>query len=316
MSIHVNADNFVRAETDRMFGDIQRDAGGVNRLKHNREPASIDQQTVIRMNRDTLYSFAIVNLKAGATLTLPEAAGRYMSAMVVNNDHLIPAIYHDAGDYALTESAVGSQFAMVGVRTLVDPSDPADIAEVVALQNRIGVTAGDAEAFERPDYDTASLDKTRSALLSLGSGLRSFDHMFGTRDQIDPIRHLIGTAAGWGGLPTTEAAYVGVEPEATGGDYELTLKDVPAEAFWSISVYNAEGYFEKNAYGIYTVNSVVATPNEDGSHTVRFVAGEPTEPNSIPVPANWNYLVRLYRPRPEFFDGSWRLPKAVPAPKS
>lgn len=62
MSIHVNADNFARAETDRMFADIQRDAGGVNTFRHNREPASIDAQTVIRLNRDTLYSFAIVDL--------------------------------------------------------------------------------------------------------------------------------------------------------------------------------------------------------------------------------------------------------------
>lgn len=313
MGIHVNADNFVRAETDRMFGDIQQDAGGVNRLKHNREPASIDNQTVIRMNRDTLYSFAIVNLKAGATLTLPEAAGRYMSAMVVNNDHLIPAIYHDAGVYELNDATVGSPFALVGVRTLVDPNDPTDIAEVCALQDRIVVTAGDTAEFEGPDYDAASLDKTRSALLSLASELQSFDHMFGTRDQIDPVRHLIGSAAGWGGLPTTEAAYVGVQPETKHGDSELTLKDVPVDAFWSISVYNARGYFEKNEYGVYTINSVTATPNADGSYTVRFVTGEPTKPNSIPVPTDWNYLVRLYRPRPSYFDGSWELPKAVSA---
>lgn len=311
MGIQVNSDNFVRAETDRMFGDIQRDAGGVNRLKHNRVPAPVDQQTVIRMNRDTLYSFAIVNLRSGATLTLPDAAGRYMSVMVVNNDHLIPTIYHDAGNYALTESAVGSQFAMIGVRILVDPNDAADVAEVCALQDRIAITAGASAEFDGPDYDVASLTKTRDALLSLASGLRSFDHMFGTREQIDPVRHLIGTAAGWGGLPTTEAAYVGVEPDVDGNS-TLTLKDVPVEAFWSISVYNEQGYFEPNDDGVYTINSVTATPNPDGSHTVRFVTGEPTEPNSIPVPPKWNYLVRLYRPRASFFDGSWQLPKAVP----
>jgi len=310
VSIHVNADNFVRAETDRMFGDIQREAGGANRFAHNREPASIDRQTVIRMNRDTLYSFAIVNTRAGATLTLPEAQGRYLSAMVVNNDHFIPTIYHDAGEYHLTEESIGTQFALVGIRTLVDPNDPADVAAVCAVQDQITVTAVDPEEFTRPDYDTTSLDKTRNALLSLASGLQSFDHMFGTRDQIDPVRHLIGTAAGWGGLPTTEAAYVGVQPEVA-GDSTLTLKDVPVDAFWSISVYNAQGYFEKNDYGLYTVNSVVAVPNPDGSVTVRFVTGAPTEPNSIPVPPNWNYLVRLYRPRPSFFDGSWQLPKAV-----
>lgn len=307
----MNVDNFVRAETDRMFGDLQRDAGGANRFAHNRAPTSIDKQTVIRMNRDTLYSFAIVDTRGGATLTLPDAGDRYISAMVVSNDHLIPAIYHEAGEYQLTETAVGSQFALVGVRALVDPGDPADVAEVCELQDRTAIAADDSDGFVSPDYDTTSLNKTRTALLSLASGLQTFDHMFGSREQIDPVRHLIGTAVGWGGLPTTEAVYAGVQPETTDGDYELNLREVPVDAFWSVSVYNAEGYFEKNDYGIYTINSVTAQSDEDGSVTVRFVKGQPSEPNSIPVPPLWNYLVRLYRPRSAFFDGSWRLPKAV-----
>lgn len=53
MAILVNTDNFVRAETDRMLADIQRDAGGINSLRHNREPAPVDEQTVIRTNPDT-----------------------------------------------------------------------------------------------------------------------------------------------------------------------------------------------------------------------------------------------------------------------
>jgi hypothetical protein len=313
VSIHVSVDNFVRAETDRMFQDIQRDAGGPNRFRHNRTPASIDEQTVIRMNRDTLYSFAIVDLRDGATLTLPDAGGRYLSAMVVNNDHFVTVIHHDAGAHHLDESTVGSRYALVAVRTLVDPSDPADVEAVAALQDQLGLDVGSGEAFTSPDHDTASLDATRTALLALAAGLRGFDHTFGTREQVDPVRHLLGSAAGWGGLPTTEAAYVGVTPDATGGDHELTLTDVPVDAFWSISVYNAQGFFEKNPYDRYTVNSVTATPDDDGSVTVRFVTGEPTEPNSIPVPDGWNYLVRFYRPRPAFFDGSWTLPQATPS---
>ena len=62
MAVIVNADNFVRAETHRMFAAIQRDAGRIGVFKHNRQPASIDEQTVIRLNRDTLYSFAILDL--------------------------------------------------------------------------------------------------------------------------------------------------------------------------------------------------------------------------------------------------------------
>ena len=98
----VNADNFVRAETHRMMADFQRDAGGVNTFSHNREPASVDKQTVIRMNRDTLYSFAVVDISAGAALTVPDVGERYLSVMVVNEDHYINRVFHDAGCHELT----------------------------------------------------------------------------------------------------------------------------------------------------------------------------------------------------------------------
>jgi hypothetical protein len=314
VSIHVNVDNFVRAETDRMFQDIQRDAGGPNRFRHNRAPASIDEQTVIRLNRDTLYSFAVVDLADGAMLTLPETDGRYLSAMVVDNDHFVRTILHDAGEHRLDPGQVGTRWALVAVRALVDPNDADDVARVVALQDRIGldVGAGVGEPFASPDHDRSSLDATRAALLALAAGLKGFDHTFGSPDEVDPVRHLIGTAAGWGGLPTSEAAYVGVVPDAGDGDQELTLTDVPVDAFWSISVYDAEGFFVKNPWDRYTINSVTAACDADGSVTVRFVTGEPVGPNDLPVPPGWNYLVRLYRPRPAFFDGSWTLPAAVP----
>jgi hypothetical protein len=309
----VNVDNFVRAETDRMFHDIQRDAGGVNVFQHNRVPASIDAQTVIRLNRDTLYSFAIVDLDGGAVLTLPDAAERYMSAMIVNNDHYVTRIFHSAGKHDLDAATVGSRYALVAIRTLVDPGSPDDIAAVAALQDQIALEAQSAEPFASPEYDTASLDTTRTALLTLAAGMSGFDHTFGTRDEVDPVRHLIGTAAGWGGLPSSEAAYVGVDPQVPPGEYELTLADVPVDAFWSVSVYNAQGFFEPNAHGVYTVNSVTAVPNADGSVTVRFVSGDPKLPNSIPTPEHWNYLVRFYRPRAAYADGTWTLPALTPS---
>ncbi|NYE18588.1 DUF1214 domain-containing protein [Microbacterium immunditiarum] len=315
MTIHVNADNFVRAENDRMFHDIQRDAGGVSMFRHNRQPASIDEQTVIRLNRDTLYSFAVVDLSGGATLTLPDAGTRYLSAMIVDRDHHVRAVLHGAGRYDLAALAPDSDYALVAVRTLVDPRDPEDIAAVAAVQDEIGVEAASARPFELPDYDIASMDATRAALLQLAAGLRGFDRMFGGAGEVDPVRHLIGTAAGWGGLPSSEASYVGFDPQRPVGRYDLTLRDVPVDAFWSISVYNAEGFFEKNDEGRYTVNSITGVPDADGAITVRFrPPGDAGEPNAIPVPEGWNYLLRLYRPRAEFFDGAWRLPELVDAP--
>ena len=74
MAEHVNVDNFVRAETNRMLAGLHADAGAVNTWFHDRTPASVDHQTVIRMNRDTLYSFAVVDISDGATSRCPNTA--------------------------------------------------------------------------------------------------------------------------------------------------------------------------------------------------------------------------------------------------
>ncbi|WP_308492845.1 DUF1214 domain-containing protein [Microbacterium terrisoli] len=308
MGIHVSVDNFARAETHRMMHDLQSDAGGINRFLHNRLPAAVDKQTVIRLNRDTLYSFAVLDLAAGATFTIPDHGRRYLSAMVVNEDHYINAIFHDAGEHRLTQEQFGSRYAVLAVRTLVDPSDSVDLAAVAALQDRIDLDAGSAAAFEMPDYDTTSFDETRNALLSLARNLSGFDRMFGAQSEVDPVRHLIGTAAGWGGLPSAEASYIGVDPRLPVGRYELTVGEVPVDGFWSISMYNADGFFEPNDRDAYTINNVTGVRNDDGTITVRFGDHPADAANVLPITEGWNYLVRLYRPRPEVLDGSWMFP--------
>lgn len=315
MTIRVNVDNFVRAESHRMFSDNQSAAGGIGRFRHNRTPARIDEQTVIRLNRDTLYSFAVVDLHQPARLTLPNAGGRYLSAMVVNEDHYINSVLHEPGEHLLTSDTAGSRYVFIGVRILVDPNDPDDVAAVTKLQDSVQIAAGSQEQFVMPDYDATSLEATRGALLELARGLGRFDRAFGARDEVDPVRHLIACAAGWGGLPTSEAAYVGVDPKVPPGDYELTFSDVPVDAFWSVSVYGSNGFFEPNAENLYTVNSVTGERNDDGSVTVHLIASTQgaIPANAIVTPDGWNYLIRLYRPRAEILDGRWVPPTLTPS---
>jgi len=303
----VNVDNFVRAETERMFASFVAEAGGVNVLTHYRAPTPVDHQPVIRMNRDTLYSAAVVDISEGATITIPEAGERYVSVMVVNQDHYVNRVFHDPGAYTLTVEEFDTPWVAVAARVLVDPSDAADVAAVNALQDRLELEARSAGPFEQPVYDQASLDETRRALLALARGVAGFDHAFGARGDVDPVRHLLGTAAGWGGLPDSEARYLSVEPHLPVGEYRLTVRDVPVDGFWSISVYNADGYFEPNDRGAYSVNNVTATPNPDGSVTVCFGGGG-DRPNQLPITDGWNYTIRLYRPRAEILDGSWSFP--------
>jgi hypothetical protein len=313
VAVRVDVDNFVRAETDRMFAALQADAGGVNVFRHNREPTAIEGQTVIRMNRDTLYSFAIADISEGATVTVPESGNRYLSLMVVNQDHYINRLFHDPGAYELTVAEFDTPWVLVAVRVLVDPADPDDIAAVTAIQDQIKLGANSLNPFEMPDYEPSSFDATRKAVLELAKHVGGLDHSFGTRDEVNPVRHLIGTAAGWGGLPDREARYVSVDPGGVSGEYKLTVQDVPVDGFWSISVYNADGFFERNDRDAYSVNNITATRDSDGSITVHFGGCGDERPNCLPITDGWNYIVRLYRPRPEILDGSWTFPSIEPA---
>lgn len=51
----ITAETYIRADSDRQFGEVVTMAGGVNRFFHFRRPTPLDLQNVVRMNRDTKY---------------------------------------------------------------------------------------------------------------------------------------------------------------------------------------------------------------------------------------------------------------------
>jgi hypothetical protein len=310
----VTVDNFVRAESDLYFGNIVKD-GGFAKFKHNRTPASIDNQTVIRLNRDTLYSAAVFDLDAGpVTITLPDAGKRFMSMQVINEDEYTPMVVYGKGSYTLTKEKVGTRYVAVAVRTLADPLSPQDLDEVHKLQDAITVSQKSPGTFEAPKWDPASQKKVREALLVLSSTIKDFTHAFGTKEQTDPVRHLIGAASGWGGNPDKEAMYLNVVPAKNDGAtiYKLNVTNVPVDGFWSISVYDEKGYFDANPYNAYSVNNLTAKKGDDGSVTVQFGGCDGKIPNCLPIMNGRNYAVRLYRPRAEILSGKWKFPEAKP----
>jgi len=314
-SVPVTVQNFTRAESDNYLA-INVKKAGLGGLAHNREPASIDDQTVIRLNRDTLYSFGVFDLAAApVTITLPDAGKRFMSLQIINEDHYVPFVAYDHRPHTLTKQNVGTRYVLVAVRTLIDPNDPKDLDEVHRLQDAIKVSQKEVGRLELPNWDQTSLKEIRDALLVLAKHTAGLTHAFGTKEQVDPITHLIGTAAGWGGNPDKDATYIAAAVPKNDGKtiYKLHVSNVPVDAFWSVSVYNAAGYFEKNPYNAYSLNNITAKKDPDGAVIMQFGGCDGKIPNCLPIMPDWNYTVRLYRPRPEILDGKWKFPSPEPA---
>lgn len=307
-AIPVTVDNFIRAESDLYFSGLIKDSGGIGKLLHRREPANIEKQTVIRLNRDTLYSSAVFDLDAGpVTITLPDAGDRFMSMQMVNEDHYVPEVVYGEGSYTLDRQKVGTRYVVTAIRTLVDSSDPEDVNKVHALQDTIKVEqSGGPGNFEAPIWDQVSQKRVRDALLVLGSTIPDFSKAFGTKEEVDPVRHLIGSAAAWGGNPDKDAIYLNITPANNDGTtvYKLDVKEVPVDGFWSVSLYNAEGYYEKNQYDAYSVNNITAKKGDGGAIAIQFGGCDGNIPNCLPITKGWNYTVRLYRPRAEILDST------------
>jgi hypothetical protein len=308
----VTVDNFVRAETDMTFERYVAQ-GAFGKFLHIRNMTPIDKQDVIRMNRDTLYSAGVFDLTTPVTIVKPDPGKRFQSMLVINQDHSMLPVEHGVGRFTLTHEKVGTRYAIVLLRTFADPNDPADMKAANALQDRVQTEQASVGTFEVPAWDEASLHTVRNALNVLAATKTDASGMFGDKAKLNPIDHLLGAAYGWGGNPKDAAVYQNGVPSNNDGKaaYVLTARDVPVDGFWSVTVYNAKGFMELNDRNAYSVNNVTAKRNADGSVTVRF-GGDPTAANYLPITPGWSYVVRMYRPRKEVIDGTWKFPEAQP----
>jgi hypothetical protein len=313
----VTVASFPRAETDAAFAQAEQQ-GAFGKFHHFREMTPLDRQFVVRQNRDTYYSHGVFDLDAGPlTVTLPDAHKRFLSAQVVNQDHYVVIVEYAPATFTVTRQQAGTRYVAVLVRTLVNPGDPADVKAAHAAQDRIVATQPRPGRLEVQAWDQESLARIRDSLRQNGPAELDFKRAFGSRAEVDSATHLLGTARGWGGNPARDASYLMITPTRNDGRTVHLLsvpKDVPVDAFWSVTVYNQDGFLEPNPLNAYSLNSLIARRGADGSVKVQFGGCDGAVPNCLPIMPGWNYMIRLYRPRPQVLDGTWTFPDAKPRP--
>jgi hypothetical protein len=96
----------------------------------------------------------------------------------------------------------------------------------------------------------------------------------------------------------------------------------PAEAFWSIALYDKDGYQVANSINRFAIGDHFSDRklsfNSDGSLDIYIQAESPgsaKESNWLPAPAGeFNLALRIYSPKPEMREGRWAPPPVERVP--
>ncbi|MEK6481053.1 DUF1254 domain-containing protein [Catalinimonas sp. 4WD22] len=307
----VTPETFIRAETDNMFS-TDADKTTINEFVHYRSLTPLDRQNVIRMNRDVLYSSVLVDTKGGATITIPEMPDdRYMSTLVVDNDHYVPTIIHESGTHPIPDD---TRYVIILLRIQVlNPNDPEEIKMINNLQDQFRINASSSEPFPGFHWDRASLDSLRDIYNAEFAKYDRFPSDWaGARGEVNEETRHLAAAGGWGLFPEKEAIYINYNGGNLSGDkcYMATYEVPDNEGFWSITVYGEDGKMKSENM---IQNASNTTFNEDGTFTVYFGSEEncPEAENRLDITDGWNFLMRVYLPGESVRNGTYQLPEVT-----
>lgn len=305
--VEINRDNYVQAETSKYFTVTEaKSTAGVNSWRHFRNPPLTEEQPIVRMNRDTIYSTAVVDTEKGATITLPDFGDRFVMVQFTDENHQTQDLIYTQGN-ATFKVPQTTKYSFVMVRAyLPNINDYAEIARLNRLQDQLVINAASNDDY--PTFGGYQLAELAEKLEPIKKGLlndiakqkvKDSEFMFGVNSYTTAEKRLQGAAYGWGGATFKDNIYQYSANFSSTECHSTTFEDPNNKGFWSFTVYNEDGFmFNDDA----SANNGVAKPNKDGTYTIYFGCDEEKYgANNIPLDGlkkgqEWNVLVRHYAP--------------------
>lgn len=322
----------------------QGEASALNTWALGAEPTLVraGEDRVVRMNNDTFYKIAFVDLRGGpvflSSTNLTDDRFRSFQLMDDRNVNYRNVI-RPAGEYTLWHGErpteirgeaieVPSLLSVVGVRVEVrDLNNPDDLASAEAVFNGIVIEGPTLDRL--PELDLLGGFDERVEEEALRRLDETFQEVPFTSTVVGPgqepgvdvpvLNHAAGTKGGWGGPHPSHSAYETLFTDVLGNDlvgangvYTVTTDPPPVEAFWSLTVYDTDrgGFFHPNPDNRYHINNTTAQPNADGTVTFLFKqVCQTTDVNCLAVPAGrFDIAARYYLPDESIITGEWTLP--------
>ena len=234
----------------------------------------------------------------------------------------------------VAKMSAATYFKTLAALLKASPPPPAD-APMLAQLAKIGIVPGQ-------DFDMSKLDpvvakglekSVETALATLqaaaketGKPVNGWNILpmnlaaFGTDYGLRAVIALIGFGANIAADAVYPSAFVDADGKPLDGANRYVLhfdkgQAPPANAFWSLTMYNAQSFFVENPINRYNIAAWMPLKyNKDGSLDVyiqRESPGKAKESNWLPAPeGEFSVTMRIYWPKPEALDGTWK-PTAI-----
>jgi len=196
-------------------------------------------------------------------------------------------------------------------------------ADKLAPEMRTAIEGGMADAWQQ--FDTFKKEKVDTG--EVGSA-----QFFGTVQDLkgNYLYRMAGAVLGIYGNTAAEALYPGISRDSTGaaltgaGNYTVKFASgqlPPVNAFWSLTMYELpQSLLVENPIQRYLINSPMLpslVPDPDGGYTIYVQNASPgidKESNWLPAPKGpFQMVLRLYWPKPDALNGTWKAPQAIKA---
>lgn len=317
----VTEDDFAYAVLDLAM-EQEAKQGAINAFNHHRKPMELDKQPAVLMNRDTLYSFAIVDASHGVTIHVPEGDGRYVSTHFMEHDHTTKDVKYGGGEYVI-EPGSTTDFLVVNIRTQVNPHDPDDVAKANAIQDQFKIIFPEGytpKEFKVTDWNMDDLNALKAKYVKLADE-QGLSGTMAARGAVSLEKRNIGAGVATGLLPDTAAWYSFKTYEVDKSTCYTATYDVPEMAdpelgFYSMTIYGDDLYLHTEDGSSIANEEIV--PNADGETFDLYFGSNETCPaeakNILVAPTdNWTLAFRVYFPGEAVQNGDFTLPDPQPA---